>query len=84
MLYDQPSSRIAGDNVLNKRYDRTTDRNQGLNQLEALKTEKKNETKWISTRRSRAYYVLDKKEYSPKDEQNPKNESNPKVNPPKN
>ena len=31
----QPSSCISGDNVLNKRYARTTPRNQGINQLEA-------------------------------------------------
>ena len=37
----QPSSRIAGFNVLNKQYVRTNARNQGLSQLEALKIKKR-------------------------------------------
>ena len=56
----QLSSFIAGFNVLNKQYVKTTARNQGLSQLEAYKigyrmTERKKER--ISKCRSRAYYV---------------------------
>ena len=55
----QPSSYIAGDNILNEQYVRTTAKNQHLNQFEAQKIgyRMKNRMKKLSTCRSSAYYV---------------------------